>query len=87
MSVSREPREEHVHVHVERERVVEPVVTPVAEVEPEYVAEERAAAGFLTAQLLWVLLIVLLVVALIALLASGAIDFGGADAIDATAAP
>jgi hypothetical protein len=34
-----------------------------------------------------VLLIALLVVALIALLASGVIDFGGADAIDPTAVP
>jgi hypothetical protein len=84
MTVSRDPREEHVHVHVERERTVEPVVEPAAD---PYIAGERAA-GFFTAQILWVLLIVALVVALIVLLASGAIDFGGAgNAVDPTAVP
>lgn len=83
MTVSRDPREEHVHVHVERERTADPAVDPA----DPYVAGERAA-GFFTAQILWVLLIVALVVALIVLLASGAIDFGGAgNAVDPTAVP
>lgn len=85
--MSRPPTEEHVHLHVERERVVEPAVAPIVDEEPTYVAEERARASFFTAQLLWVLLIALLVVALIAVFASGAIDFGSADSIDPTAAP
>jgi hypothetical protein len=85
--MSSPPSEEHVHVHVEREQVVREEPVPRTQADPKYVVEERTWASFLTAQLLWVLLIALLVVALIALLASGVIDFGGADAIDPTAVP
>jgi len=86
MTVSRDPNEEHIHVHVERERTVEPVVEqPI--VDP-YSAEHERAASFFTMQVLWVVLIVLLVVALIALLASGTIDIGGTDnVVDPTAVP
>lgn len=82
------PADRDVHVHVERDR--EPVRERV--VGSDYVRDDEgaAAAGFFTAQILWILLIVVLVVLIAAALGSGVFDFdfgGASDSIDATAVP
>ncbi len=69
-----------IHVHVEND---EPrrYDGPVA-------SEERAAAGFFTAQVLWIALIVVIILLIVAALGSGVVDLNGAtSAVDATAAP
>lgn len=59
---ARDPRNREVHVHVhEDEPPVDPYAAPPVEPDP-YIREERAAASFFGAQLLWILLIAALII-------------------------